>query len=273
MSVEAITWAVKFEAENATEKAVLLILANYADGEGTSFPGQQSIAKQASCGERTVRRILSSLEERGVIRREERRRRDGSRTSDVIVLAAFQQAANLAGSDEPTGHPDRTNRPSCPDQPATVAGPTSFEPSEDTPETRARAQNIPSDDDCTRFAKAFPDGGMVNIARASLPLILSRPALRLGGPDLLITAASEYRRRIEQAKSKPRSVTNWLADWSLVVECANAGKPPGPDWRGEVGLFQRFGDWRPDGPPPGDPECKAPAAVLAEFGYTRKDAA
>jgi len=273
MSVEAITWAVKYPAENATEKAILLILANYADGAGSSFPGQQSIATQAACGERTVRRVLASLEERGVIRREERRRRDGSRTSDAIVLVEFQQAANLAGSDQPTGQSGRTNRPSCPNQPATVAGLTTFEPSEDTPETRARAKSLPSDEDCARFAKAFPDGGMVNIARASLPLTLSRPALRLGGFDRLVMAASEYRRRVEDAKSKPRSLTNWLADWPLVEECAEAGKPAGTDWRGEIQLFRQFGDWRPDGPAPGQPGCKAPADVLAEFGYSEERAA
>jgi len=273
MSVEAITWAVKFPAENATEKAILLILANYADGEGSSFPGQQSIATQAACGERTVRRILASLEERGVIRREERRRRDGSRTSDAIVLVGFQQAANLAGSDKPTGQSGRTNRPSCPNQPATVAGLTTFDTSEDTPETQARAKSLPSDDDCTRFANAFPAGGMVNVAKASLPMVLARPSLKIGGIDRLICAASEYGRRVDEAKSKPRSLANWLADWPLVEECAGAGKPPGTDWRGEVQLFQRFGSWRPDGPSPGQPGCLAPANVLAEFGYRQEHAA
>jgi helix-turn-helix protein len=273
MSVEAITWAVKYPAENATEKAILLVLANYADGAGASFPGQQSIASLASCGERTVRRVLASFEERGIIRREERRRRDGSRTSDVIVLVAFQQAANLAGSDQPTGQSDRTNRPTCPHQPATVAGLTTFDTSEDTPETRARAKSLPSDDDCTRFANAFPAGGMVNVAKASLPMVLARPSLKIGGIDRLICAASEYGRRVDEAKSKPRSLTNWLADWPLVEECAGASKPPGTDWRGEVQLFQRFGSWRPDGPCPDQPGCKAPADVLAEFGYQQEHAA
>ena len=268
MSVEAITWAVKFPAENATEKAILLVLANYADGSGASFPGQQSIADQAACGERTVRRILASLEERGVIRREERRRRDGSRTSDVIVLVAFQQAANLAGSDEPTGQSGRTNRPSCPDQPATVAGLTTFEPSEDTKGDTMRARDgIPSDDDCAKFASAFPPSGIVNVARASLPLMLARPALRLGGMSRLIAAAEAYRKRVESADTKPRSLANWLADWALVEECAAGAKPAGTDWRGEVELFQRFGDWRPGGPPPGSPDCQAPQEILAEFGY------
>lgn len=124
MSIQAMQWALGFPAENATEKAILLVIANYADGNGRSYPGQQNIAEQASSSERTVRRVLESLEARGIIAREERRRKDGSRTSDVIVLASFQQAANLAGSDD-------TNRPSCPNQPATVSGLTSFEPSEE----------------------------------------------------------------------------------------------------------------------------------------------
>jgi|GEM_PF-2772181 len=50
-------------------------------------------------------------------------------------------------------------------------------------------------------------------------------------------------------------------------------KPAGTDWGGEIRLFQKFGDWRPDGPPPGQPGCQAPADVLAEFGYAEGRAA
>jgi len=279
MSTQAITWAISFQAESATEKAILLLLANYADGDGVSFPGQQRIAEQACCGERTVRRILTSLEERGIIRRLERRRRDGSRTSDSIVLVKFQQPANMAGSEEPTGHCDLTNRPLCPDLPATMAGPTTFDTPEDTPETRARAQSLPSDEDCTRFLKAFPPGGMVNVAKASLPLMLARPSLKLGGFEKLISAAVEYRRRVDEAQSKPRSLANWLGDWPLVAECAEVGSPvlaapqTTDQWARRVKFFASNGQWHAPGPSPDQPGCKAPAGVLAEFGYQQEHAA
>jgi len=144
MSVQAITWALSFDVETASEKAILLVLANYADGAGVCFPGQENIAKQAACSERTVRRILESFEQRGIITRIERRRRDGSRTSDSIFLTAFAQPDTMTACGKPTGHPVQTNRPSCPNQPAMVSGLTTFEPSGDTSgEPRERATRLP----------------------------------------------------------------------------------------------------------------------------------
>ena len=146
MSVQAISWALSYPVESSTEKAVLLVLANYADGDGECFPGQESIAQQAACSDRTVRRVLEAFEAKGLIARQERRRRDGSRTSDAIVLLAFQQAANLSGSGaatgqrvQPTGQSVQTNRTPCPPLPDTVSGLTTFEPSEDTSEEIAAA--------------------------------------------------------------------------------------------------------------------------------------
>jgi hypothetical protein len=48
--------------------------------------------------------------------------------------------------------------------------------------------------------------------------------------------------------------------------------PNGPNWRGELILFRDYGDWRPDGPEPGKPGCKAPPELLAEFGYAERAA-
>lgn len=44
-------------------------------------------------------------------------------------------------------------------------------------------------------------------------------------------------------------------------------QPPQRDWAGEVKLFADWGDWRPDGPAPGQPGCKAPAEVQREHGF------
>lgn len=144
MSVQAITWALSFDVESASEKAILLVLANYADGAGVCFPGQENIAKQAACSERTVRRVLESFEERGVIARVERRRRDGSRTSDSIALTAFSQPATVSACAEPTGQSVTSNRPSCPNLPDTVSGLTTFEPSEEpSGEKRERSTRLP----------------------------------------------------------------------------------------------------------------------------------
>ena len=89
MSVQAISWALDHRVHSVTEKVILLVLANYANEYGISWPSQRTLAENAACDERTVRRTLVSLEARGVIRRIARRRGNGSRQSDMILMSAF----------------------------------------------------------------------------------------------------------------------------------------------------------------------------------------
>lgn len=268
MSVEAITWAIRFDAQNATEKAILLVLANYASGDGECFPGQQSIAKQAACGERTVRRILDSLEERGVIRRDERRRRDGTRSSDTIILVDFQQAANMSGSRSSTGHPVQTNRPSCPDQPATVAGPTTFEPSGDTSGDTARVRTPPPTDFKIRFDefwKAFPDGpnkGSPKLAMSHFRRLWLDDGV---DPERLIRAAKAYAETRDDPKYA-HAGWRWLNDghWEAM------GEAEAVNWLARVAYFQHKGEWPwlAESPQPDRAGCLAPPDVLEAYGYT-----
>lgn len=122
MSVEAIKWAFDFDAKNSSEKAILLALANYADAEGRCFPGQESIAKKAACSDRTVRTVLADLEARGIISREERRRKDGYRTSDDILIVP------LSTSPENSSGKEKPHRKISSTSPENSSGPTSFEP-------------------------------------------------------------------------------------------------------------------------------------------------
>jgi DNA-binding transcriptional regulator YhcF (GntR family) len=62
---------------------------NYANEFGVSWPSQKTLADQTALGERTVRRVLADMDTRGVIRRIPRRRGNGSRQSDMILLTAF----------------------------------------------------------------------------------------------------------------------------------------------------------------------------------------
>ncbi|MBK3745192.1 helix-turn-helix domain-containing protein [Paraburkholderia aspalathi] len=86
MSFQAMTWAVKQKVGSATGKAILLMLANYADDEGKCFPGQDKLAAECKCSPRTVREWLDKFEKMGIVSRSERRRGDGYRTSDLIIL-------------------------------------------------------------------------------------------------------------------------------------------------------------------------------------------
>ena len=130
MSTEALTWAVKAHCQSGNEKAILLVIANYVGADGTCWPGQATIASQACCSEKTVERSLKAFEERGWIERVARRRRDGSRTSDLITLMLVEhpepienaQPDTLSDRPEPTRHPVQANPTPCPDQPDTVTG-------------------------------------------------------------------------------------------------------------------------------------------------------
>ena len=140
MSVQAITWALDYAAGSVTEKVLLLVLANYANEFCVSWPSQKTLADQTALGERTVRRVLADMERRGVIRRIVRRRGNGSRQSDMILLSAFEgrkpappgildegsDGGEFGPSDQPANGDNRPlrpldNRPSDPDPPATVA--------------------------------------------------------------------------------------------------------------------------------------------------------
>lgn len=86
MSLKAMTCAMALRGVTASEKLLLLALANYADENMTCFPSQKRLAADACLSPRTVLKLLSDLEERRMISRDRRHRPDGSRSSDSITL-------------------------------------------------------------------------------------------------------------------------------------------------------------------------------------------
>lgn len=68
------------------DKFVLVVLADYADDEHSCFPGQGLVAKRTGSSVSTVARAMKRLEEAGLVRRDRRFRKDGSRTSDRYFL-------------------------------------------------------------------------------------------------------------------------------------------------------------------------------------------
>lgn len=156
MSVQASSWAIEQVCDTPAEKAVLMVIAAYAGADGTCYPGQDTIARQACCSVKTVERVLKTFAARGWLERTERRRRDGSRTSDLLHLCMApnperrEQPDTMSGSSEPTRHPVPTYPTSCPSQPDTMSGLTTFEPlGEYTP------PNPPPGGDAARSADVF----------------------------------------------------------------------------------------------------------------------
>lgn len=83
MSIKALNWALNRPEINETATAfVLLVVANYADESGFSYPSQTNIAVKTRLSVRTVQRHLIILESLGLIAREMRRSTDGRRAAD-----------------------------------------------------------------------------------------------------------------------------------------------------------------------------------------------
>lgn len=85
MSVKALTWAFD-QPISATDKVVLLALADHASDRGECWPSVSLLMQRAYVGERTVQRALQSLEDGGFIIRERRQRENGSDTSNLYRL-------------------------------------------------------------------------------------------------------------------------------------------------------------------------------------------
>lgn len=160
MSYQASNWAIEQVCDTATEKAVLMIIASYAGPDGTLYPSQETIARQSCCSVKTVERALKTFEERGWIERTERRRHDGSRTSDLIFMVKVanpeprEQPDNVSGSRGTTRHPVQTKQTSCPILTDTVSGLTTFEPVTRTYKNKPRDREL-----FEEAFSAFPESG------------------------------------------------------------------------------------------------------------------
>ena len=85
MSYHLAAWAMDVDVP-PREKLMLILIASHANDEGECFPSQTTLAYRSGLSRRTVLRSLAELEERGIITRRQRRRPDGSRSSDTIRL-------------------------------------------------------------------------------------------------------------------------------------------------------------------------------------------
>jgi hypothetical protein len=86
MSIAALNWAFSLRGVSISQKVVLISLANFSDESGYSFPAIKTIAEISCMSDSSVRRALSDLCERGILRIDHRFRADGSQTSSGYFL-------------------------------------------------------------------------------------------------------------------------------------------------------------------------------------------
>lgn len=105
MSNEATSWAVRQDPGGSGPKLLLMILANHAGKDGVCYPGREILTEECCCKRKaTVTDNFARLEKLGLVKRLERRRVNGSRTSDWTILApehADRGAMIDAGEERP----------------------------------------------------------------------------------------------------------------------------------------------------------------------------
>src|SRR5271167_4531158 len=96
MSIRVMTWAWSI-ALAPTSKLVLMALADIADDLGVCWPSHPTLATKCSLTDRTVRRVLTSLQAQNLVFIEPRFNTSGSRTSNRYRLAVDTPPDNLSG--------------------------------------------------------------------------------------------------------------------------------------------------------------------------------
>lgn len=90
MSFWAVNWAAEVAVPSMSEKLLLLLLANFADENDEAWPSIDRLMSMTSASKATIHRLLASLEERGLISREESRRRTAHGNGFVKGTAIIQ---------------------------------------------------------------------------------------------------------------------------------------------------------------------------------------
>lgn len=151
MSVQAISSVLALRDLSASEKLLLIALANYADQSLRCWPSQTRLAEDTGLTDRTIRRVMLALEARGTITRETRNRRNGSQGTDIITLnIADDHRTQFPPETISTGNPRPDHRTLTTVSPDTVSALTSFEPSLNHQE--------PSNAPAPARRKPYPDG-------------------------------------------------------------------------------------------------------------------
>ena len=97
MSVEALTAALKIQGLKPTEKLILVILANYADENGSCYPSHQHLADIVGLKDhKGVQKIIRQFAERGLLTIEPRYNASGGQTSNRYHLKINQPPHRLS---------------------------------------------------------------------------------------------------------------------------------------------------------------------------------
>ena len=105
MSIEVMNWAWEQPVAKATNKLVLLALADHANADGECWPSMKRIAERSDISTRHVSRAINELIDLGLVEKAGRRRHGGQfRGWDYRVLVQRTSASGGHGRPVTSGH-------------------------------------------------------------------------------------------------------------------------------------------------------------------------
>jgi hypothetical protein len=182
-------------------KSVLVALAEYPGvGQRECWPSQKTLATMTDLTERQVRRCLADLEAQQLIKRTERRRRDGTRSSDLVTLCGPLEAFG------PDGATQRSEVEK--DQPDESAGSASYQPDEraDQPDEPSGhepsgepVEDTSSREESSNESSSLEDGDRPENGNSS-------PSAKVKAQDIKQFAVAQLLQRVSAARARGVSV-------------------------------------------------------------------
>lgn len=282
MSHEATSWAVKQRGIPPAAKIVLWHLADRHHPDHGCFPSQDRLASDCEMSRSSVNNHLKLLEKFGLIRRQKRLNPATKRQESTFYILGFEMVRSQ-DVDEPCpdighGAVSKKEPDPCPDSDESrvqnldtnlVRG-TSKGTNARDPDARDRGDTI-TQDDLDRIWNAYPDDGKVSDAPGNLVFWLRDALVTLGSVSAVLTAVLAYARACRKHDSRPKAIRNFLTDRPLLRRYAPAKDVPEPGqaqrWEALTEVFARREDWEGEGPAPGQPGCRVPAAIQRKYGF------
>ena len=89
------------------EKTVYIVIARYVNGENKAFPGYETIAKKGSMAKVQAKRVVKSLTQKGLLKKEARRNKDNKGSTSNLYTLLNPKTKNKNNNGKNEGVSDR----------------------------------------------------------------------------------------------------------------------------------------------------------------------
>lgn len=240
-----MAWAVRQKVGNATGKAILLMISNYADDRGECFPSQERLAEECECSVATVARWLLSFEAMGFLKRSKRYGDSGYRRSDVLIIDISQPVTELPSIKLDNSVSKLTHQS---DGTYTINEPTKSLPN-----------RVGEFDE---FWSLYPNKVGKRLAKEKFLSALKRSSFQ----EIMDGLKKYVAKKDDRFWCNPAT---WLNQdrWADQPATKGSAPPQQIDWDKRLSYYHEKGTWAPAwGPRPGEIGCKAPDSGKLSMG-------